>query len=250
MRSGPPWRRPLRPSAAVCRTRSPPLAADLYSPGGSGDLGRAGELASVVQALRLRSAEDRGGSALSAFVGGLVAGEIDGRGYRQGWLETWRQIGHTVSGLVMVGDVRDGVANLWRGEWGGAAFSAAALVPVAGDGAKALRNAARAGDAAAVAATRAARRVSLGSIDLDRRVDNAIERARGGKVRFDGHDGKVFMDHDEYLPERPPGYYSEWTAADNGKVRASDRVIVGGDPANPELIFYWDHEILYRQVYP
>jgi len=69
-------------------------------------------------------------------------------------------------------------------------------------------------------------------------VDNAIERAAAGKVRFTGHDGKPYLNSDGLLPE---GEYTEWTAAEAGAKRGADRVIIEGDPANPSAIYYWDH---------
>ncbi len=69
-------------------------------------------------------------------------------------------------------------------------------------------------------------------------VDNAIERAAAGKVRFPGHDGKPYLNSDGLLPE---GDYTAWTAAEAGAKRGADRVITEGDPANPSAIYYWDH---------
>jgi guanyl-specific ribonuclease Sa len=70
-------------------------------------------------------------------------------------------------------------------------------------------------------------------------VDDAIQRAASGKVRFPGHDGKVYNNSDGLLPRG--GSYTEWTAAQAGAKRGADRVIIDGDPANPNAIYYWDH---------
>ena len=70
-------------------------------------------------------------------------------------------------------------------------------------------------------------------------VDDAIVRAAAGKVRFPGHDGKVYNNSDGLLPRG--GNYTEWTAAQAGAKRGADRVIIEGDPANPNAIYYWDH---------
>lgn len=70
-------------------------------------------------------------------------------------------------------------------------------------------------------------------------VDDAIERAAAGKVRFPGHDGKVYNNSEGLLPRG--GNYTEWTAAQAGAKRGADRVIIKGDPANPNAIYYWDH---------
>lgn len=73
-------------------------------------------------------------------------------------------------------------------------------------------------------------------------INDAIQRAKSGKVRFPGHDGKVYNNSDGLLPRG--GSYTEWTAAGSGSKRGADRVIIDGDPADPTAIYYWDH------VYP
>lgn len=93
-------------------------------------------------------------------------------------------------------------------------------------------------------------RVSHLGDDVARQVDDAIERAAQGKIRFPGHDGKVFDNTDGLLPPSRPGYYSEWTAAASGAKRGAHRVIVGGNPASPDVIYYWDHAGNYVQVWP
>ena len=70
-------------------------------------------------------------------------------------------------------------------------------------------------------------------------VDDAISRAASGKVRFPGHDGKVYNNTDGLLPRG--GSYTEWTAAEAGAKRGAHRVIIEGDPASPRAIYYWDH---------
>lgn len=70
-------------------------------------------------------------------------------------------------------------------------------------------------------------------------VDGTISRATSGKVRFPGHDGKVYNNSDGLLPRG--GSYTEWTAAEAGAKRGAHRVIIEGDPASPNAIYYWDH---------
>ena len=70
-------------------------------------------------------------------------------------------------------------------------------------------------------------------------VDDAVKRAASGKVRFPGHDGKPYKNSDGSLPAG--GNYTEWTAAGAGAKRGAHRVIIDGDPANPNAIYYWDH---------
>lgn len=92
-------------------------------------------------------------------------------------------------------------------------------------------------------------RSSLGN-DLANQVDETIERAASGTIRFPGHDGKQFKDVNGALPEAELGYYTEWTVAASGAKRGTDRLIIGGSPANPDAIFYWDHAGSFIQVYP
>jgi guanyl-specific ribonuclease Sa len=80
--------------------------------------------------------------------------------------------------------------------------------------------------------------------DVLKEVDDAIARAKIGTERFPGHDGKIWRDEESQLPSEPAGYYREWTAAPNQAGRGwdyPDRVIIGGDPAHPDAIYYWDH---------
>lgn len=70
-------------------------------------------------------------------------------------------------------------------------------------------------------------------------VDDAIGRAAAGKVRFPGHDGKVYNNSDDLLPRG--GNYTQWTAAQAGAKRGPHRIIIEGDPASPNAIYYWDH---------
>lgn len=75
--------------------------------------------------------------------------------------------------------------------------------------------------------------------DVALNVDDAIQRAAEGRVRFPTHDGKPYLNSDGLLPSRPD--YTEWTAAASGQKRGLDRVIIAGNPANPDAIYYWDH---------
>jgi hypothetical protein len=82
------------------------------------------------------------------------------------------------------------------------------------------------------------------SVDLSRvplaareEVLGALERARAGKVRFTGHDGKAF---DNVPPLLPGGsVYHEWTAAAAGAPRGPYRVILADQ--NPTAIYFWNH---------
>ena len=71
-------------------------------------------------------------------------------------------------------------------------------------------------------------------------IDDAIRRAAAGdKTRFWTHDGKAWENSAGELSARND--YTEWTAAGPTSKRGSDRVIIAGDPAHPDAIYYWDH---------
>ena len=72
-------------------------------------------------------------------------------------------------------------------------------------------------------------------------VDKAVDRAKAGKRQYYGQDGKDWDDWRHQLPPGPAGYYKEWAAAPARSPRGSDRVIIAGDPAHPDAIYYWDH---------
>lgn len=91
-------------------------------------------------------------------------------------------------------------------------------------------------DGAATAAS-----VDLAAVPTQAREEvlAALARARSGKVRFPGHDGKDFHNDPPLLPVGPA--YTEWTAAAPGRRRGDIRVIFAGDEANPSAIYFWDH---------
>jgi guanyl-specific ribonuclease Sa len=72
-------------------------------------------------------------------------------------------------------------------------------------------------------------------------VDKAVDRAKAGTRQYYGQDGKDWDDWRHQLPPGPVGYYKEWAAAPARSPRGSDRVIIAGDPAHPDAIYYWDH---------
>jgi len=73
----------------------------------------------------------------------------------------------------------------------------------------------------------------------------AIER--GGPFRYD-RDGSVFQNRERRLPERPRGYYREYTVVTPGsRDRGARRIVSGGDP--PEVYYYTDdHYRSFRRV--
>jgi guanyl-specific ribonuclease Sa len=77
-------------------------------------------------------------------------------------------------------------------------------------------------------------------VEVQAQVEQAIDRAATGKVRFPRHDGKVFL-NDDPAYRLPPGAYREWTVASAGTKRRLYRILVEGDPTAPNAIYFWDH---------
>lgn len=70
--------------------------------------------------------------------------------------------------------------------------------------------------------------------------------ARGGPFPYD-RDGSVFQNRERRLPERPRGYYREYTVATPGsRDRGARRIVAGGEP--PEVYYYTDDH--YRSFRP
>ena len=84
--------------------------------------------------------------------------------------------------------------------------------------------------------------------DVAAEVDNAITRASRRHVRFQGHDGKPYLNREGLLPARVD--YTEWTAAPSGAKRGAHRIIIAGDPTSPDAIYYWDHVNPPVQIWP
>ncbi len=73
----------------------------------------------------------------------------------------------------------------------------------------------------------------------------AIEQ--GGPFPY-SRDGVVFQNRERHLPERPRGYYREYTVPTPGESdRGARRIVAGGNP--PEVFYYTaDHYRSFRQV--
>ncbi|HEX5649773.1 MAG TPA: ribonuclease domain-containing protein [Steroidobacteraceae bacterium] len=71
--------------------------------------------------------------------------------------------------------------------------------------------------------------------------------ARGGPFRYD-RDGTTFQNREGLLPERPRGYYREYTVDTPGsRDRGARRIVTGGDP--PETYYYTDdHYRSFRRI--
>jgi ribonuclease T1 len=70
---------------------------------------------------------------------------------------------------------------------------------------------------------------------------------RGGPFPY-SRDGVVFQNREHRLPERPRGYYHEYTVPTPGEDdRGARRLVTGGDP--PEVYYYSDdHYRSFRKV--
>ena len=69
----------------------------------------------------------------------------------------------------------------------------------------------------------------------------------GGPFPYD-RDGSTFQNRERRLPERPVGYYREYTVETPGSPdRGARRIVSGGDP--PEVYYYTDdHYRSFRRV--
>jgi len=70
---------------------------------------------------------------------------------------------------------------------------------------------------------------------------------RGGPFPY-GRDGVVFQNREGQLPERPRGYYHEYTVETPGaRDRGARRIVTGGTP--PEVFYYSDdHYRTFRRL--
>ena len=70
---------------------------------------------------------------------------------------------------------------------------------------------------------------------------------RGGPFRYE-RDGSVFQNRERRLPDRPRGYYREYTVETPGaRDRGARRIVTGGDP--PVVYYYTDdHYGSFRTV--
>jgi guanyl-specific ribonuclease Sa len=69
----------------------------------------------------------------------------------------------------------------------------------------------------------------------------------GGPFEY-ARDGSTFQNREHRLPERPAGYYREYTVETPGaRDRGARRIVAGGDP--PEVFYYTDdHYRTFRSV--
>ncbi|MEO7761673.1 MAG: ribonuclease [Casimicrobiaceae bacterium] len=73
--------------------------------------------------------------------------------------------------------------------------------------------------------------------------------ARGGPFAFD-RDGVVFGNRERALPDRPRGYYHEYTVKTPGvRSRGARRIVCGGDPRSTRDCYYSDdHYQTFRLI--
>jgi len=78
-------------------------------------------------------------------------------------------------------------------------------------------------------------------------VDTLELIERGGPFPYQ-RDGTTFQNRERLLPERPRGYYREYTVATPGsRDRGARRIVTGGDP--PDVYYYTDdHYRSFRRV--
>ena len=62
---------------------------------------------------------------------------------------------------------------------------------------------------------------------------------RGGPFRYPGKDGTVFGNREELLPERPSGYYHEYTVPTPGSLDRGARRLITGETS--EIYYTGDH---------
>ena len=80
-------------------------------------------------------------------------------------------------------------------------------------------------------------------------IDTLALIQRGGPFPY-RKDGTVFQNRERLLPQKPRGYYREYTVPTPGaRDRGARRIVTGGNP--PEVFYYTsDHYRSFRQVEP
>lgn len=90
--------------------------------------------------------------------------------------------------------------------------------------------------------------VAIGELPPQARDVLARIRA-GGPFRYD-RDGVVFNNRERLLPQRPRGYYHEYTVPTPGAAgRGAQRIVCGGPVTAPDACFYTnDHYRSFRRI--
>ena len=77
---------------------------------------------------------------------------------------------------------------------------------------------------------------------------DALRRIRAGGPFHYRQDGGVFHNRERLLPERPRGYYREYTVATPGaRDRGARRIVTGGTPP-VEFFYTTDHYRSFRRI--
>ncbi|HEU4669637.1 MAG TPA: ribonuclease domain-containing protein [Dyella sp.] len=79
-------------------------------------------------------------------------------------------------------------------------------------------------------------------------VDRALARIAAGGPFPHAQDGTVFGNYEHLLPDRPRGYYHEYTVETPGaRTRGARRIITGGNPP-AEYYYTDDHYRSFRRI--
>jgi len=86
--------------------------------------------------------------------------------------------------------------------------------------------------------------------DLPREALETLNLIRAGGPFPYTQDGTVFQNRERLLPQRPRGYYTEYTVRTPGaRNRAARRIVAGGDPkASGEYYYTDDHYNSFRRI--
>lgn len=78
-------------------------------------------------------------------------------------------------------------------------------------------------------------------------VDTLARIRRGGPFPY-AKDGATFFNRERRLPDKPRGYYREYTVPTPGEpTRGARRIVAGGDP--PDVFYYTaDHYRSFRRI--
>ena len=102
----------------------------------------------------------------------------------------------------------------------------------------------------AIARDRPAINAEVAAAELPPQARDVLARIRaGGPFRYD-RDGVVFGNRERLLPQRPRGYYHEYTVPTPGTTgRGAQRIVCGGPITAPDACFYTtDHYRSFRRI--
>ncbi|WP_409202304.1 ribonuclease domain-containing protein [Suttonella sp. R2A3] len=88
-----------------------------------------------------------------------------------------------------------------------------------------------------------------GIITHDAEINLTVAKIKqGGPFPYPGRDGSTFQNREGLLPEKPNGYYREYTVPTPGASdRGARRIVTGGNP--PEIFYYTaDHYRSFQRI--